>query len=124
MTIGLKDLPEGRRAKFLFGALVVMTCIALGACGRKGPPHPPEGEEANYTYPKFYPNTEDTLAPRRSAAPAPAASEEAIEDELGEVEEEERDVTLEESYQPVLGKPKPGYRFEGDGYARSRSLTY
>ena len=39
-------------------ALVVLLALAtaLVACGRKGSPVPPEGEESRYAYPSFYPS--------------------------------------------------------------------
>jgi predicted small lipoprotein YifL len=39
-------------------ATVTMTAIlasGLVACGKKGPPRPPEGQESEYTYPQAYP---------------------------------------------------------------------
>lgn len=41
---------------------VVMTAllVALGACGRKGSPKPPEGRESAYTYPQAYPEPAST----------------------------------------------------------------
>ena len=37
-------------------AVVMMALlVALGACGRKGSPKPPAGQESAYTYPQDYP---------------------------------------------------------------------
>jgi predicted small lipoprotein YifL len=37
-------------------ALALVLAGGLAGCGKKGPPGPPEGEEASYNYPKTYPN--------------------------------------------------------------------
>ncbi len=46
----------------------VLTFVLLAAaggliagCGKKGRPRAPEGQEGNYTYPRFYPNRESVL---------------------------------------------------------------
>ncbi|WP_299621070.1 hypothetical protein [Pelagibius sp.] len=44
----------GRRV-FVTGAVAAALLAALGACGKKGRPKPPEGEESAYTYPQPYP---------------------------------------------------------------------
>ena len=44
------------RRRLLAGLPAICALGALAACGKKGRPRPPEGEEASYTYPRFYPN--------------------------------------------------------------------
>ncbi len=46
-------------------AVTLAAALALGlaACGKKGSPKPPEGQEADYTYPQPYPAPE-TVVPR------------------------------------------------------------
>jgi hypothetical protein len=39
----------------LAAALAVPLALGLAACGKKGSPKPPEGQEADYTYPQPYP---------------------------------------------------------------------
>jgi hypothetical protein len=93
-------------------AVAVLTLIlmaGLAACGREGPPHPPEGEESNYTFPGFYPNWESTLQPRRSGE----------QESLTAGEEPEKDPG-----QPLRPRAGPAFTLEGDGYSRSRSRTY
>lgn len=101
-----------RSTKVILTGLVLTALLATAACGRRGPPVPPEGEEANYTYPQFYPNPEETL---RLGRDDPRLEE--------EVESEER-ASEEQDYNRILKQPKAGYRFHGDGYSRSQSLTY
>lgn len=101
-------------SKGLLTGLLLTALLAAGACGRKGPPVPPEGEEANYTFPQAYPAPEDTLGIR--------TEEGRTEDEAEVFEEGEEPVA--EDKRPLVKAPEPGYRFEGDGYARSKSLTY
>jgi len=59
----------------------MLLAAALGACGKKSPPGPPDGLEAEYTWPRAYPAPigvapaaaeEEETTP--SASPAPAAS--------------------------------------------------
>ena len=44
-----------------FPRLLLTAAVAAGllfgvaACGKKGPPRPPEGEASQYRYPQFYP---------------------------------------------------------------------
>ncbi len=104
--IGSFDKIVNRRAVCL--TLLFASVLGVAACGRRGDPRPPEGEEANFHFPAFYPNPEETLSPRR--------------EEVEEAEGEEREAAQE--FQPAGGKAKPGFRFEGDGYSRSSSLTY
>ena len=106
--IGSSDKTVNRRAVCL--TLLFASVLGVAACGRRGDPRPPEGEEANFHFPAFYPNPEETLSPRRE------------EVEEADAEGEEREAAQE--FKPAVGQPKPGYRFEGDGYSRSRSLTY
>ncbi len=42
--------------------------FGLAACGKKGSPKPPAGEESQYTYPQVYPAPE-TVVPGSSAPP-------------------------------------------------------
>ena len=56
------------RAALRYGlglALALALAGGLGACGKKGAPRPPEGEAANYTFPKTYPNPA-TVGPDQS----------------------------------------------------------
>lgn len=39
----------------LTAAVLASLALGLTACGKKGSPRPPEGEEADYTYPDQYP---------------------------------------------------------------------
>ncbi|MEE8189757.1 MAG: hypothetical protein V3T80_11155 [Kiloniellales bacterium] len=43
------------RGTALFLAALI-TAGALGACGKRNAPAPPEGEESRYTYPQVYPD--------------------------------------------------------------------
>jgi hypothetical protein len=56
-------------------ALILASALALGlaACGKKGAPYPPEGQEEAYTYPRPYPAPE-TLVPG-GGVPRPSAEE-------------------------------------------------
>lgn len=90
-------------------ALASLLIASLEACGRRGDPHPPEGEEENYNFPAFYPNWEDTLAPRRGDV------EETVE---AGAEGKEPPPT------PLRKKPDTTFRLEDDGYSRSRTTTY
>lgn len=93
-----------------FAALLALVLAAgLGACGREGPPRPPEGEEANFTFPGFYPNWEGTLQPRRSDD----------DETLSAAEEPQKDPG-----RPLRKRAGPAFTLEGDGYSRSRSRTY
>ena len=42
--------------------------FGLAACGKKGSPRPPEGQEADYTYPQPYP-APATVVPKGKAQP-------------------------------------------------------
>lgn len=47
---------SSRRAKLLLAAMLALPlAFGLTACGKKGSPKPPEGQEADYTYPQAYP---------------------------------------------------------------------
>ena len=64
-------------AHFRGTALVaaVLLAVALGACGKKGSLRAPDGEEANYTYPRAYPPTEQPeKAPEEPEPLPPGAS--------------------------------------------------
>ncbi|GAB4356438.1 MAG: hypothetical protein Kow00114_07380 [Kiloniellaceae bacterium] len=43
--------------------------FGLAACGKKGSPKPPAGEESQYTYPQAYPAPE-TVVPGSKSTPA------------------------------------------------------
>ena len=89
--------------------VVCLLSQGLAACGRKGPPVPPEGEEASYTYPGFYPNWDGTLAPRRGGEEEEATKEEQPARDPGR----------------ALRKPvAPTFTLEGDGYSRTQTRTY
>ena len=90
-------------------ALTLSLLAGLAACGREGPPHPPEGEEANYTFPGFYPNWESTLQPRRGGDQEGRSAGEEPQKDPG---------------QPLRPRAGPVFTLEGDGYSRSRSRTY
>ena len=66
--IGSSDRTVNRRAVCL--TLLIASVLGVSACGRRGDPHPPEGEEANFRFPGFYPNPETTLGPRREEVEA------------------------------------------------------
>ena len=64
---------QARRLGRLVACGLLLAAVAtLGACGKKGKPTPPEGQESEYTYPRFYP----APLPR-----APVAAEAAEEEE-------------------------------------------
>lgn len=46
----------------LAAAVAVPLALGLAACGKKGSPKPPEGQEADYTYPQPYPRP-NTVVP-------------------------------------------------------------
>jgi len=52
----------------LAAALMVPLALGLAACGKKGSPKPPEGQEADYTYPQPYP-APATVVPNGKAQP-------------------------------------------------------
>lgn len=61
------------RARAVVAALLLT--VALGACGKKGGLQPPEGEAANYTYPRAYPPTKlPQKAPEEPEPLPPGAS--------------------------------------------------
>ena len=90
-------------------AVIILLIGSLEACGRRGDPHPPEGEEANYNFPGFYPSWEGTLAPRRGDV-------EETEEAAGEAKEPPPT--------PPRRKPDTSFRLEDDGFARSRTTVY
>ncbi len=53
--------------------LLLAGAVVLGACGKKGRPQPPKGQESEYTYPQFYP----APLPTARRAEAPEEEEEA-----------------------------------------------
>jgi hypothetical protein len=97
-----------RRAVFI--GLAVVVCLAVSACGRRGNPHPPAGEESQYSYPKFYPNPESTLEVRRSdlAPDTTLATDSEIE-------------AREEEFDSTYGSR---YKQSNDGYNRTRTRVY
>jgi hypothetical protein len=58
----------------LAAALALPLVLGLAACGKKGSPKPPEGQEADYTYPRAYPAPE-TVVPGGSEESGPARSD-------------------------------------------------
>ena len=60
-------------------ALLIALAPVITACGKSGPPRPPEGEESRFTFPRFQP-AQDTSPPLfgrpAAAAPAPEAETE------------------------------------------------
>ena len=66
-----------RRALFCLAALGLPGSLA--ACGKKGRPRPPEGEESSYTYPRFYPS-------RKSVEATPDRSQTRTDDRPNDVE--------------------------------------
>ena len=68
-------------ARSLLGAgLLIMLVLAVGACGKRGAPKPPEGQEDAYTYPRFYPGPSKRL-PIFGGTPAAAAPDaESVEE--------------------------------------------
>ena len=59
----------------LLGAALLCLPLALGlaACGKKGAPKPPEGQESEYTYPQAYPAPESVI-PDAEADPVEGAN--------------------------------------------------
>lgn len=58
----------------LAAALALSLALGLAACGKKGSPKPPEGQEADYTYPQPYPAPE-TVVPGGSDESGQAESD-------------------------------------------------
>ena len=58
----------------LAAALAGTLVLGLAACGKKGSPKPPEGQEADYTYPRDYPAPE-TVVPGGTEESGPAQSD-------------------------------------------------
>lgn len=54
--------------------LLAALALAIGACGKRGVPQAPEGQEDAYTYPRFYPGPSKGL-PIFGATPAAATPE-------------------------------------------------
>ncbi|MGF1594116.1 MAG: hypothetical protein ACFCUW_12590 [Kiloniellaceae bacterium] len=58
-----------RTARLLATATIAATLtLGLAACGKKGPPKPPEGQESDYTYPQAYPEP-SSVVPRDGEPP-------------------------------------------------------
>jgi len=81
--------------------------LALSACGRRGDPHPPPGEESKYSYPKFYPNPDETLEVRRDSG-LTLATDTAVESQ-------------EEFTRDDFGA---GYGTAPNGFNRTRTKVY
>lgn len=65
MTAGFPGrLPRALLTATLCAGLV----FSLAACGKKGSPKPPEGQEDQYTYPQDYP-APSTVVPKGKAQP-------------------------------------------------------
>ena len=80
--------------------LLAALALAAGACGKRGAPHAPEGQEDAYTYPRFYPGPGKRL-PIFGGTPAAAAPESAAEKERrkkrrAKAQEEQRRLFQEE----------------------------
>ena len=55
----------------LIGALSAGLVLGLSACGKRGSPKPPEGQESEYTYPHAYP-APSTVVPQGTAEDEPS----------------------------------------------------
>jgi len=92
----------------LAAGLLAALALAIGACGKRGAPQPPEGQEDAYTYPRFYPGPRKALpifggTPAAAEADSESDSEEEKERRkrrrakaLGKEEEERRRLFREE----------------------------
>ena len=87
--------------------LLLAAVLALSACGRRGDPHAPPGEESKYVYPRFYPNPDKTLAIRRDSG-LTLATDSAVESQ-------------EETDQEDFGS---GYDSGSDFYNRTNTKVY
>jgi predicted small lipoprotein YifL len=65
----------GRRVR-ISAAVFLVLALVLGACGRKGDLHPPDGEESSYTGPGTYP-APDSVVPQAGSPAAPDAEDES-----------------------------------------------
>lgn len=65
-------------------AALLALAVALAACGKKGDLRPPDGEDAAYTYPKFYPDPK-TVEGEPGAPASREEAEENLEQEADEV---------------------------------------
>ena len=93
--------------RYLAVVLLTAAALSLAACGKRGNPQPPEGEESQYSYPQFYPNPTDTLEIRRDAGLTLAND--------GDIEAREEEV------EDTIGSQ---YRLGTDGYNRTRTRVY
>jgi len=59
------------RRRLLALAAAAFALPLPGACGRKGPITSPEGEEANYTWPRTYPDPATQVPPLAENVAAP-----------------------------------------------------
>jgi len=60
--------PSRTLRTLITAALCAGLAFGLAACGKKGSPKPPEGEEAQYTYPHDYP-APSTVTPGAADTP-------------------------------------------------------
>lgn len=56
----------------LTAAVSAALLVGVAACGKKGPPKPPEGQESEYGYPQAYP-APSTVVPNGSSTPGSGA---------------------------------------------------
>jgi hypothetical protein len=66
-------------ARRALGVLLALAVLAPGlvACGKRGPPKPPAGQESEYSYPRPYPAPKSVLPEGASAAEEEEAEAEA-----------------------------------------------
>ena len=57
-----------RAQKLLICTTALALVLGVAACGKKGSPRPPEGQESEYTYPQDYP-APNTVTPGGEQAP-------------------------------------------------------
>ncbi len=62
------------RAALCLAAAALVLGAGLGACGKRGGPRPPEGEESRYTYPRTYPHPRSVLPSEEEGETVPGES--------------------------------------------------